>query len=66
VSKTISISDDLSTPYAGEAGILLHMFGRFMILKLKNDRPCNDQKKKKRRRASNYLQNVHKENNRLN
>jgi hypothetical protein len=23
-------------PYAGEAGILLHMFGKFMILKLKS------------------------------
>jgi hypothetical protein len=23
----------MSTPYAGEAGILLHMFGKFMILK---------------------------------
>jgi hypothetical protein len=26
------------TPYAGEAGILLHMFGTFMILKLKSSR----------------------------
>jgi hypothetical protein len=26
----------MNTPYAGEAGILLHMFGKFMILKLKS------------------------------
>jgi hypothetical protein len=26
------------TPYAGEAGILLHMFGKFMILILKSSR----------------------------
>jgi hypothetical protein len=25
----------MQTPYAGEAGILLHIFGKFMILKLK-------------------------------
>jgi hypothetical protein len=27
----------MQTPYAGEAGILLHMFGKFMILELKLD-----------------------------
>jgi hypothetical protein len=27
----------MQTPYAGEAGILLHMFGKFMILKLKSN-----------------------------
>jgi hypothetical protein len=27
---------DVNTIYAGEAGILLHIFGKFMILKLKS------------------------------
>jgi hypothetical protein len=27
-----------TTPYAGEAGILLHIFGKFVILKLKSSR----------------------------
>jgi hypothetical protein len=29
---------DVNTIYAGEAGILLHIFGKFMILKLKLSR----------------------------
>jgi hypothetical protein len=28
----------MQTPYAGEAGILLHIFGKFMILKCQTSR----------------------------